>query len=88
MEFVSFEKIIEPTTKEVEGEKAIEWGREKGEEELQVNLESILSLLIPISSSDVRFSDKAKIKMVNGKIIRNGEEKFETCIINEELKKV
>lgn len=68
----------------------IDWGKgkERGKREYKVEKGIILSFLTPLTSSDFSFSDSKNIKENNGKIIHLEEEKWETCIINKEIKKV
>lgn len=88
--FISYEKIKEPTTKSIREEEAMEWGKgkEDGKDFWNIKSESILSSVIPLSSSDFSLSDNVRITEKNRVISHDGDSGNETCIINEELEKV
>lgn len=88
--FISYEKIKEPTTKAIRGEEGMEWGKRKedGKDIWNIESETMISSIIPLSSSSFSLSDKVRITEKSGVIKHDGDSGNETCIINEELEKV
>lgn len=90
LKFVSLEKLKHPTSKELDEEKYLEWGRGKvgGKEEWIVGKEVEVSSFIPLSSSDFSFSNNMEIKEDKNITIHNGDGDIGFCFINEELRNV